>query len=163
VESLMDDGAMRDALVTLAYALDEMRETTSLLPVAEASRSLQRSKARNFFFMFARSRAEVTAGFAMQYLDENLDRARAHWREALSSFDDLQRTHGDNELVATLATDLRGAGLLDVLAQLQPDAIPRPVNKTAVHLAAVVATIRNCENLTVDARNKLTLERMRDE
>jgi hypothetical protein len=161
--SLMDDGAIRDALVTLAYALDEMRETTSLLPVAEASRSLNRSKARNVFFAFARSRAEVTAGFALQYLDENLDRARNHWREALSSFDDLRRTHGDNELVATLETDLRNAGLEGVLARLAQDAIPRPMKKTAVHLAAVVDTIRNCEHLAAAARTQLTLQRMRNE
>lgn len=158
----MDDGAMRDALVTLSYALDEMRETTSLLPVAEASRSLQRSKARNFFFAFARSRAEVTAGFAVQYLDENLDRARRHWREALSSFDDLRRTHGDSVVVLQLDEQLRAAGLEGVLQQLQHDAVPRPISKTALHLAAVVETIRNCEHVAAAARTQLTLERMRN-
>jgi len=159
----MSDAEPTDAVTLLVYALDEMRETTNLLPVAAAGRSMHRSRWRNLFFGFARSKAEVTAGLAVQYLGENIDRARDHWREALSSLDELQREHGGNEIIARLALQLRAAGLDGVLPRLQHDAIPRPIAKTAVHLAEVVATVRECAHVVLDTRNKLTLQRMRDE
>ena len=51
----MSDAQPAGALTLLTYALDEMRETTTLLPVAEVSRSLHRPWWRNVFFGFARS------------------------------------------------------------------------------------------------------------
>lgn len=159
----MTDQAPSDALTMVVYALDEMRETTTLLPVAEVSRSQNRPWWRNVFFGFARSRAEVTAGLAVQYLGENIDRARTHWREALTLFADLQRTHASNEVVVALIDDLRGAGLETVLPRLQHDAIPHPIAKTAAHLTAVVATIRDCQRLATAARSKLLLQRVRDD
>ena len=158
----MTDAVPSDALTMLVYALDEMRETTSLLPVAEVSRGQNRPWWRNLFFGFARSRAEVTAGLAVQYLGENIDRARSHWREALTLLADLQRTHATNEVVATLIDDLRGAGLDTVSPRLQHDAIPNPIAKTAAHLTAVVETIRSCQRLAVAARSKLLLQQVRD-
>ena len=152
-----------DALTMLVYALDEMRETTALLPVAEVSRGQNRPWWRNLFFGFARSRAEVSAGLAVQYLGENIDRARTHWRDALTLLADLQRTHATNEVVVTLIDDLRGAGLDTVLPRLQHDVIPNPIAKTAVHLTAVVETIRNCQRLAVAARSTMLLQRMRDD
>jgi hypothetical protein len=159
----MSDAPPSDALTMLVYALDEMRETTTLLPVAEVSRGQNRSWWRNLFYGFARSKAEVSAGLAVQYLGENIDRARAHWREALTLFADLQRTHADNEVVVTLIDDLRGAGLDTVLPRLQHDAIPHPIAKTAAHLTAVLATIRDCQRLATAARSKLLLQRVRDD
>jgi hypothetical protein len=158
----MSDTQPAGALTLLTYALDEMRETTTLLPVAEVSRSFHRPWWRNVFFGFARSNAEVTAGLAVQYLGENIDRARDHWREALTLLSDLQRNHGDNEVVVRLGQQLQAAGIDGVLAKLQHSAIPHPVAKTAAHLEEVVATIRECDQLALDARNKLTLQRMRD-
>jgi hypothetical protein len=159
----MSDAGPSDPVGMLVYALDEMRETTSLLPVAEVGRSLHRSPVRNLFFGFARSKAEVSAGLAVQYLAENVDRAREHWRDALTLLDDLQIVHRSNEVVAKLGEQLQAAGVSGVLGRLQHDAIPRPIAKTAVHLEAVVATIRDCEHFVLDARNTLTLERMRNE
>ena len=159
----MNDEAPSDALTMLVYALDEMRETTTLLPVAEVSRGQNRPWWRNLFWGFARSRAEITAGLAVQYLGENIDRARAHWREALTLLADLQRTHATNEVVVTLIDELRGAGLDTVLPRLQHDAIPHPIAKTAVHLTAVVDTIRACQRLSVAARSKLLLQQVRDD
>ena len=46
-------------------------------------------------------------------------------------------------------------------ARLRYEAIPRPIAKTAVHLAGVVKTIHNCEHLAVTACSKLNLQRMR--
>ncbi len=159
----MTDEAPSDVLTMLVYAVDEMRETTTLLPVAEVSRGQNRPWWRNLFWGFARSRAEITAGLAVQYLGENIDRARAHWREALTLLADLQRTHATNEVVVTLIDELRGAGLDTVLPRLQHDAIPHPIAKTAVHLTAVVDTIRACQRLSVAARSKLLLQQVRDD
>lgn len=159
---MMTEAPASDALTLLAYALDEMRETTSLLPVAAASRSLHRPWWRNVFFGFARSTAEVSAGLSVQYLGENVDRARDHWRAALSSLADLQRTHAENEIVVLLGDELGAAGMDEVLPRLQHDAIPQPIDKTAIHLEGVVRTIRDCDRLILDARNKMTLQRMRE-
>jgi hypothetical protein len=155
----MSDAAPPDALTMLAYVLDEMRETTGLIPVAELSRSTGRSRWRSLFSLAAGSRAEVGAGLSMQYLGENLERARVHWREALSLFDLLQLAHHDNRVVVQLGEDLWKAGLDEVIAQLHEEAIPDAIAKTAEHLAGVVATIRDCDRLIIEARNKLTLNR----
>ena len=157
----MGDAPRPDALTLLAYASDEMRETIALIPVADLSRSTTRSRWRNLFFAFARSRAEVSAGFAVQYLTENLERGRAHWGEALSLLDQLQREQGENAVVVELGESLRAARVDTVLPRLQEDALPHTIDKTAAHLAAVVATIRECDRIVHDARNKLTLQRMR--
>ena len=66
-------------------------------------------------------------------------------------------------MVAALADDLRGAGMDDVLPGLQQSAIPYSTAEAAAHLAGVVATIRECDRLVLDARSKLMLRRMRDE
>ena len=114
-------------------AIDEMRETTSLIPVADASRSLNRSWWRNIGMLFARSRAEISAGNAVQYLGDNVERARGHWREALSSLSELQRLHGDNEVVAELAAQLPKAGVNDVLREVgaRCNPAPRPQSRGA--------------------------------
>jgi hypothetical protein len=159
----VSEAAPADALTMLVCALDEMRETTSLLPVTDVSRSFHRPWWRNVFFGFARSHSEVSAGLSVQYLGENIDRARDHWREALASLSDLQRLHGDNEVVARLGQQLQAEGLDGILDRLQHRAIPSPMSKTAIHLESVVADIRNCDRIALDARNKLTLQRMRNQ
>jgi hypothetical protein len=156
-------GSTSDALTLLVYALDEMRETTSLLPVAELTRGTDRPWWRNLFFAFARSRAEVGAGLAVQYLSENLERAEGHWREATSLLGQLQLEHRDNAVVEKLGADLQTAGLDDVLAQLDDRAIPHGSAETGRHLGAVVAKIRYCEHIVLTARSKLLLERIRNE
>ena len=159
----MSDVPPPDALTLLAYALDEMRETIALIPVAELSRSTARPWWRNVLFAFARSGGEVSAGFAVQYLTENLERGRDHWREALLLLDQLQRAHAENGVVVELGGSLRAAGVDEILPRLQDDALPHSIDKTAAHLAAVVATIRTCDRIALDTRNKLTLQRMRKE
>ena len=156
-----DAPKLADAYSLLVSAIDEMHQTTSLLPVTEASRSMQRSWWRNVVMLFARSNAEIQAGNSLQYLVDNLDRAQRHWNESLASLDQLQRLHHDNEVVAALGQQLSAAGLLEVLPLLQADAVPRPVAKAAVHLRGVVDRIHNCEHLAVQARTKLNLQRMR--
>ena len=97
----------------------------------------------------------------MQYLGDNIGRARAHWREALSALADLQRLHSDNEAIAELGAATAGRRMDSVLPRLELEAIPRPTNKAAIHLAAVVETIHDCEHLAATARTKLNLQRMR--
>jgi hypothetical protein len=159
----MNEPAQRDAVTLLVYALDEMRETVALLPTTGLARSTTRPWWRKVFFGFARSKAEVSAGFAVQYLGENIDRARGHWREVLSLIHELQHGHHDNAEVSLLIEDLQIAGLYDVLPQLQHDAIPHPLAKTIEHLSEVVDTIRYCDDIALKARSKLLLQRMRNE
>jgi hypothetical protein len=159
----MSESAPGDAPTLLVYALDEMRETVALLPVTGLVRSTTRPWWRNVFFGFARSKAEVGAGLAVQYLGENIDRARAHWREVLSLINQLEHAHRDDAVVSHLVEDLRVAGLDDVLPHLQHDAIPHPLAKTAAHLSAVVDTIRHCDDITLKAHSKLLLQRMRSD
>jgi hypothetical protein len=159
----MSEATQRDAVTLLVYALDEMRETTSLLPDKDLSRATTRPWWRNVFLGTIRSKAEVSAGLSVQYLGENIDRARGHWREALSLIHELQHAHHDNEEVSLLVADLQIAGLYDILPQLQHDAIPHPLAKTAAHLSTVVATIRQCDDIALKARSKLLLQRMRNE
>ncbi len=159
----MSDAPPSDALTVLVYAVDEMRETTNLLRVADLGRSKRLPWWRNLWSWVARSGAELSAGFAVQYLAENIDRAREHWREALSLIRELQRAQPDNAVVTELVVDLHRAGIDDVLPKLQHAAIPYATSEAAAHLAGVVDSIRECDRLALGARSKLMLQRMRDE
>ena len=152
-----------DAVMLLVHAVDEMRETTNLLRVADLERSTRRSWWRNIWSWLASGGAEVSAGFAVQYLTENIRRSRGHWSEALALIIELQQSLPDDEVVAGLVVDLYRAGWDDVLATLQPNAIPRSTADAGAHLAGVVGTIRECESLASSARSKLLLRGMRDE
>ncbi len=152
-----------DALTLVAHAVDEMRETTNLLRVADLGRSRSLPLWRKVLSWFVWSGAEISAGFAVQYLGENLGRARAHWRDALGLIRELQREHPHNAVVAGLVDDLHRAGWADVLPKLQYVAIPYTNADAAAHLAGVVDTIRECDRLALSARSKLMLQRMRDE
>ena len=154
--------ASTDQLLTwLTEVLDEMRETRNLLPAAELARTSQRRGWRKFVYAFARSRGEISAGYAMQYLTENTARARDHWREALASLGEIERAAGDP--LAELLEGLRAARVDEVLPQLRSDAIPYATAQAATHLSEVVARIRDCEELVVAARNRLVLQRSRDQ
>jgi hypothetical protein len=159
----MDDASSGHLLLRLTEVLDEMRETKELLPAAELSRTSQRRGWRKFVYGFARSRREITAGFAMQYLTENTGRARDHWNEALSTLGDVDRSGVEHELIASLMHDLDDAGFNGVLPRLRSDAIPYSTAQAARHLSEVVATIRDCEQLVTAARRRLTVQRLRDE
>jgi hypothetical protein len=159
----MDDASSEHLLVKLTEVLDEMRETKELLPAAELSRTSQRRGWRKIVYGFARSRGEISAGFAMQYLTENTGRARDHWREALSTLDDVGRAGVDHEAIVRLMHDLDAAGSNGVLPRLRSDAIPYATAQAATHLSEVVSTIRDCEQLVAAARSRITLLRMRDQ
>jgi len=166
----MDDASAEHrsagTLTRLTEVLDEMRETKELLPAAELSRTSQRRGWRKIVYGFARSRREISAGFAMQYLTENTGRARDHWSEALSTLDEVGHAgHAGvhDELITRLVQDLDAAGLCTVLPRLRSDAIPYSTAEAATHLSQVVATIRDCEQLVAAARSRLMLQRLRDQ
>jgi hypothetical protein len=159
----MADASHAQLLTRLAEVLDEMRETTDLLPAAELSRTSQRRGWRKFVYGFARSRGEISAGFAMQYLTENLGRARDHWRDAVSTLSEIERAGVEHQLVIQLIDDLNAAGVDEVLPRLRPDAVPYAASAAATHLSLVVATIRDCEQIVVAARNRLALQGLRDQ
>ena len=159
----MDEAPAPDAPTLLVYVLDEMCETANLLRVADLNRSTRRPWWRNAFYGVIRTKSEVTAGFALQYLGENIDRARDHWREALAPLDDLRDRFGATDWVAQLDEELHAAGVNEVLARLAHEAIPRPTADAAAHISGVLSTIGDCSALITRTRSQLALRRMRDE
>ena len=158
----MSDAPHSDAVTLLVFALDEMRETTSLLPVESAGvrctvhggetsssgspAARLRSPPGSPCSTSARtSTAAATIGERAVVTGRTATRA---WR---------QRSRG------APGWSIEVAGVNGVLGRLQHHAIPRPIAKTAVHLAEVVATIRDCDHVVLDPRNKLALQRMRSE
>ena len=151
----MAAAASPDALALLVTAVDEMRETTSLIPVARgvALARIDRGSS-NFGMLFARSfsSSEVNAG-QRDAVPRRQRRATLaqHWREALSvarrSATPAQRQRGRRR---AWQRSCRPPDWTDVLPRLELEAIPRPTNKAAVHLAAVVETIHDCEHLASD-------------
>jgi hypothetical protein len=142
----------------LSYIIDEMRETTNLLRVQETLQEGHRPWWRNFVFAFIRVGREANADLAVQYLGENIDRARDHWREALRLIDQLL----DDDFGELLSHELNDAGVRSVMPRLAHDQIPGPRKEAAAHLADVVSTIRGCTQIVVNARNQLTLRKMRE-
>ena len=69
-----------------------------------------------------------------------------HWRQGCRRSRICRRLHGDNPVVTDLFAQLPEPDLDSVLPRLELEAIPRPTNKAAVHLAAIVETIHNCEH-----------------
>ena len=151
-----------DPLTELLYIIDEMRETTNLIRVQETLREGHRPWWRTFLFAFIRTGRDASADLAVQYLGENIDRARDHWREALRMLGELRSHSTTDDFVMLLDRELQSAGLNDVLPRLAHDAIPGPRKQAGEHLSAVVDTIRRCTQLVLGARNQLTLQRMRD-
>lgn len=151
------------ALTVVDFLLDEIRQTSGLLRVADTAQSAQRPWWRTFTFGLVRTPGEVTADMGMLYVGQNIDRSRDHWRQALAHRAELRRLDRGNDVIVRLDADLTGAGMDDVLAQLQHDAIPSPVKQMAAHLTGVVGTIRDCDRVVLAARSRLLLERMRSD
>jgi hypothetical protein len=159
----MSEESAPSAFTLLDYLLDEIRETSGLLRVADLARAGQRPWWRTFTLGLIRTPTEVTADLGLLYVGQNIDRARDRWREALSICNQLAMAAPSSEVLMRLDKQLAEAGLHEVLAQLQHDAMPSPVKEMNVHLAGVVDKIRECGRLVVAARSRLMLERMRDE
>ncbi|HZX56801.1 MAG TPA: hypothetical protein VFE86_19090 [Ilumatobacteraceae bacterium] len=159
----MDDASGGKLLTQLVEVLDEMRETTNLLPAVELARTSQRRGWRKFAYGFARSRGEISAGFAMQYLTENLGRARDHWRDAVSMLSAIEGAGVERELMTRMIEDLNAAGVDEVLPLLRSEAIPYAASAVATHLSLVVATIRDCEQVVAAARSRLARQRLGDQ
>lgn len=151
----------RPAITVVDYLIDEIRQTSGLLRVADAARAAKRPWWRTFALNTVRTPTEVSSDLDMLYVGQNIDRARDHWREVLAHRAELRRLTPPSEVIARLDADLGEAGIDDVLPRLQHDAIPVPVKAMTLHLATVVDTIRECDRLAVAARSRLLLEQMR--
>lgn len=151
------------ALTVLDYLLDEIRQTSGLLRVADTARTSRRPWWKTFVFGLIRAPTEVSADMNLLYVGQNIDRSRDHWRQALAHRADLQRIEPRSDVITRLDADLTEARMDEVLPRLRHEAIPSPVKAMTAHLAGVVDTIRDCDRLVLAARSRLLLERMRAE
>jgi hypothetical protein len=146
-------------VLLLDYLLDEIRATSGLLRATDLSRAARRTSWRSVALGLIRTPTEVSADLGLLYVRQNIDRARDHWREVLTHRDQLTAFLAESAVLADLSRQLAEAGILEVLPRLQQDAVPSPVREMAAHLTRVLATIRECDRLVVEARNRLMLER----
>jgi hypothetical protein len=109
-----------------------------------------------------RSSSEVSGGQSIQFLGENIDRARDHLRQALGFLEQLWVSGLDHPLIVGLQADLRSARVDEVLPRLAHSAIPSDSGQAAAYLSEVSAQIRGCAQLVNKARNLMTLEHVRD-
>ncbi len=152
-------GRPASVAVLLTMLIDEMHETTALLRVLESARPATRPWWRTVRIITTQQ--DILAGFAAQYLGENIKRACDHWRAVLSLVEQLRMSAQPDDRIAILADGLKTAGLFDVLPQLGHGVIPGPPAQAATHLAAVVDRIRDCNRLTVRTSALLALDEMR--
>lgn len=159
----MSDAPATDAATLLVYALDESRQARNLLRVGYAGLSYRRSGWRSLRVLLLQTREEFSAGLAVQYFGENLERTRGRWRAGLAFFDELFTSYRSNETVRRLGDDLERAGLRKILTQLQDDAVPVPRKQATAHLEVVLDQMRECERIGEHARSSLMLQQMGDE
>jgi len=159
---MLETPAAGGALTILDYLLDEIRTTGGLLRVADLAKKGRRPWWRSVSFGLTRTPTEVSADLGIQYIGQNIDRAREHWRKALVHCDELSEMFPTNDIVVGLVVGLKDAGTGSVVPMLQHDVIPGPMSELAKHLASVVDTIRECDRLVVAARNRAILQRLRE-
>jgi hypothetical protein len=160
-----DDGAAGTApspLVLLTLLADEMHETISLLRVVDAA-TANRSRWRRATGGLLRTGQDVVAGMAMQYLGDNVDRARDHWIEVLRMAGEVRRRAAHDEDLRHLGEQLDARGVDGVLAKLHLPNIPGPTRKAVPYLRGVTDQIRDCLHPVQEAARRLTLQRIRSE
>ena len=157
----MSDAPPVAVLTLLAYAIDEIRETRDLLRVSLAGLARRRGW-RHLFGWVVGTRDVLTAGLAVQYLADNLARARDHWRAELGYLADLCAAADTSPLLRRLADDLEHAGVDHIMAKLGDDAVPRDRPRAAAHLEDTLRRMSECERILTEARNALMLQRMGD-
>ena len=146
--------------VLLTLLADEMRETLVLVGVLDAAQP-RRSRWKRAFFTFLPSGQDVIGVQAVRYLDDNLERARDHWHEAVALVARIA-VEGD-DVLATVPAELADAGLGEVEPALRPDVVPRPVKEAAPHLRVVTRRIRDCLQVVTQAQQRVVLRTVRDD
>jgi hypothetical protein len=157
----MREATPTDTLTLLAYAIDEMHETSSLLRVYDVLRDAHRPWWRALFFAAVRTGRDMNAEMAVQYLGQNVERARDHWCEAVRLLTTLFERQSDDPLLRDTELEVTRLGFYDVLGRLTLDAIPGPRAQAAEYLGKVCQTIGACKEVVVKTRSSVMLRRMR--
>lgn len=157
----MTEGATAAEIVTLlTYALDENRESRELVRVSHAGLVHRSAGLRRRLDAVIRTTNGFAAGQAVQYLRENLERARDHWRTGQAHLAELHAAHPDNERVQVLQDELCRAGMSEIEPLLSIDAVPPGRKRAATHLGAVLSRMTECDQIVSSARGELMLRRM---
>lgn len=146
----------------LVYLGDEIRETSSLIQLGDYVASWKHGGLATRFGLFGASGRRTRGGQGIQYLGENLDRARGHWHRALGHCDALRAAGNEVPLVVELLGQLDEAGIGAVLPALQQDAVPGKAELAAVHLGEVSRVLSACSAHVTRTSTRLSLDRRRD-
>jgi hypothetical protein len=160
---MTDDATSPEIVTLLTYILDENRESRELVRLSHAGLVHRSIGMRRRLDAVIRTADGFAAGQAVQYLRENLGRARQHWRTGLAHLAELHAAYPDNEQVQVLQDELRQAGVSEIESLLSLDAVPRGRKRAAAHLDAVLSRMSDCDNVVASARSELTLRNMRND
>jgi hypothetical protein len=160
---MTDDATTPEIVTLLTYILDENRESLELVRLSHAGLVHRSIGLRRRLDAVIRTADGFAAGQAVQYLRENLGRARQHWRTGLEHLAELHAAYPNDERVQLLYHQLRQAGVSEIAPLLSLDAVPRGRNRAAAHLDAVLSRMSDCDNVVASARSELTLRNMRND
>jgi hypothetical protein len=160
---MTDDATTAEIVTLLTYILDENRESRELVRLSHAGLVHRSMGLRRRLDVVIRTADGFAAGQAVQYLRENLGRARQHWRTGLAHLAELHAAYPNNERVQVLQDELRQAGVSEIESLLSLDAVPRGRKRAAAHLDAVLSRMSDCDNVVASARSELTLRKMRND
>ena len=144
----------------LTLVSDDMSEASSLLRIQHAADAMRRPFWRVFFFPWARLEPEVSGGLALQFFQDNVDRAREHWSETLVLVERIRSEACEYGFVVSLLDGLAERGFSEIWPQIQPGAIPTPVSKAATHLSEVTRKIAECNAWVLKTNTLLSLGRI---
>ncbi len=159
---MTEDTTVSEIVTLLTYVLDENRESQELVRLSHAGLVHRSTGFRRRFDAVIRTNDGFAASLAVHYLRENLGRAREHWSAGLEHMTELHTAFPDNEQVRALEDDLRRAGVHEIQALLELDAVPVRRKPAAAHLQAVLDRMSDCDQLVARARSQLTLQHMRN-
>lgn len=160
---MTDDATTPEIVTLLTYVLDEHRESRELVRLSHAGLVHRSIGVRRRLDAVIRTTDGFAAGQAVQYLGENLGRARQHWRTGLAHLAELHAAYPNNERVQVLQDELRHAGVSEIESLLSLDAVPRGRKRAAAHLDAVLSRMSDCDNVVASARSDLALRNMRND
>jgi hypothetical protein len=163
------DPTVVSPVLLLTRALDETDQASDLVRLCHNGLTHRRhgSSRRKSWLPLAlggnRTADHVSAGLAVQYFGENLDRARDRWRQGVEHYEQLFAYHGHREPVSQLHNELTLAGLFTVLDDLQQQAVPAGRKPSATHLVGVLRRIRACNAAGIQARTQMILRQEKTE
>ncbi|MEY2581082.1 MAG: hypothetical protein QOE09_931 [Ilumatobacteraceae bacterium] len=160
---MTDDTTPSEIVTLLTYVLDENREARELVRMSHSGLVHRSIGLRRRLDAVIRTRGGFAAGQAVQYLGENLERARDHWRTSLAHLAELQASYPDNERVQVVHEELRRVGVQEIEPLLALDALPPGRTRAAAHLEAVLTRMSDCDQAVAGVRSELMLQKMRND